>query len=186
MTFTQGDEEAVILSMEGTGRFLDIGSYDGKTFSNIRALAERGWKGVCVEPAAYPFDVMVCDPPPGATLVNALVSEQSGLVPFHYSRDAVSTTSQSHRDRWASQVTFTPVYVVSVTIEDLLREFPGPYRFISIDTETTSMSLFRKLVPLLDSLEAEMVAVEHDGETPHVEGWISVYRSGENEILRRA
>lgn len=185
MTFSQGEEESIILSMDGVGRYLDIGSYDGKTFSNIRALAERGWKGVCVEPAAYPFDVMVCDPPPGATLVNALVSDERGLTAFHYSRDALSTTSQAHRDRWADRVTFTPVYVAAITIEDLLERFPGPYRFISIDTETTSMSLFRKIVPLLDSLETEMVAVEHDGETPHIEGWRSVYRSGENEILQR-
>lgn len=33
------------------GRFLDVGAFDGKTFSNTWRLAQEGWFGVCVEPS---------------------------------------------------------------------------------------------------------------------------------------
>ena len=49
--FSQRDEEQVILDHFGdrVGTFLDVGAYDGITFSNTHALALKGWSGVCVE-----------------------------------------------------------------------------------------------------------------------------------------
>jgi len=53
MMYSQNKEEEVILKYFNgqTGSFLDCGSNDGVTFSNTRALAERGWKGVLIEPS---------------------------------------------------------------------------------------------------------------------------------------
>ena len=185
MAFSQRNEEDFILQLEGDGTYLDLGSYDGKTFSNIRALAERGWKGVCVEPAAHAFAAMLDDPPPGARLVHAAIGPKTGLCSFMESKDAVSSTSRAHARKWQGAVRFVPAFTVQVSISHLLDNFPGPYRFISVDTEGTSMWLFREISPYLDTLETEMICVEHDGETPHIDGWESVYRSAENEILRR-
>lgn len=183
--YAQRDEESHIFKLEGTGTFLDIGAYDGKTFSNTRALAEEGWSGVCVEPAAAAFAKMVEDPPPGAKLIHALIGPTTGLCSFLHSRDAVSTSDRAHARRWQGAVAYTPIFTVSVTLDDLLKDFPGPYRLISIDTEGTSSFLARSLVPRLDDLDTEMLIYEHDGDFIHIDGWKEVYRSPENVILRR-
>lgn len=183
--YAQRDEEKYTEALEGHGTYLEIGSYDGKTFSNTRLLADRGWKGVCVEPAAHAFAAMLDDPPPGAKLIHAAVGPRTGLVSFLQSRDAVSTTERAHARKWQQAVRFTPSFTVQVSLDDLLKDFPGPYRLVSLDTEGTSMWLFRAISPYLDELETEMVIVEHDGESAHLDGWETVYRSAENEILVR-
>ena len=51
--YSQNDEEKIILDLlkdQPVGRLLDIGAFDGKTFSNSLALFEKGWSGVVVEP----------------------------------------------------------------------------------------------------------------------------------------
>jgi len=69
--YSQNKEEQIILDyfdklskgatpprwiIDGTKpTFLDLGSNDGQTFSNTRALVERGWRGVCVEPSPTAF-----------------------------------------------------------------------------------------------------------------------------------
>lgn len=54
---SQFEEEKYILKAVGEtpGRFLDVGCWDPITFSNTRALVERGWSGVMIEPAPGPF-----------------------------------------------------------------------------------------------------------------------------------
>jgi hypothetical protein len=49
---SQNREDDYILAYFGdfVGRFLDVGAMDGITISNTYALAQKGWKGVCVEP----------------------------------------------------------------------------------------------------------------------------------------
>lgn len=186
MTYAQRDEERYIEKLGDSGRYLEIGSYDGKTFSNTRALAERGWEGVCVEPAAHAFAAMLRDPPPHAKLIHALLGPRTGLASFLQTQDAVSTTDRNHAEKWKGYaVPFTLTFTVSVSVIDLLKDFPGPYRFISIDTEGTSMWAFREFAPLLEHLEVEMICVEHDGAKPHAPGFHEIYRSAENSILAR-
>lgn len=187
MAFSQRREEEHLLDYFGDsdGTFLDCGAYDGKTFSNIRALAERGWKGVCVEPSSHAFAAMLKDPPPKAKLVHAALGPTTGLCSFMESMDAVSSTDRAHVRKWKEHATFTPVFTVSVSVPDFLREFSGPYRFVNIDTEGTSMWLFRELQEHFDRLETEVVCVEHDGAAVHLPGWRDIYRSAENVILAR-
>ena len=52
MSYTQGGEEAAILEAIGGlqhGLVLDIGAAHPTTFSNSRALIERGWNAILVE-----------------------------------------------------------------------------------------------------------------------------------------
>ncbi len=56
--YSQFDEERHILEAfadQHSGRFLDVGCWDPITFSNTRALFERGWSGVMIEPSPGPF-----------------------------------------------------------------------------------------------------------------------------------
>lgn len=187
MSYSQRDEERVILEHFGDsdGTYLDCGAYDGRTFSNIRALSERGWKGVCVEPSAHAFAAMLENPPPGARLVNAMIGPRTGLGSFLHSKDTLSTSDRRHAKKWAGATTFTPIFVGSITIQELLKECPGPYRFISVDVEGMSMWVLGQLIPLLDHLKTEMVCVEFDDQTVHIPGWKQIYKSEENVIVKR-
>lgn len=40
-------------------RFIEVGAFDGITYSNVRHLAEVGWSGICVEPVPENFEKVV-------------------------------------------------------------------------------------------------------------------------------
>lgn len=150
---SQSGEEAMILEWadrHGPGRFLDIGAADGLSASNSRALALRGWSGVCVEPAAVLFDKLasVYENAWDIECVQAAVVTgiRSPLVRFHYSHDLVSTTEDENAETWRDLVSFMPVYVAAVTVQQLLTFCPGPYDFITVDTEGTSLEIARALL----------------------------------------
>ena len=56
-SYSQYGEDRAIVELFGdhVGRFLDIGAWHPTVFSNTRALFERGWSGVMVEPSPGPF-----------------------------------------------------------------------------------------------------------------------------------
>ncbi len=199
--YSQRDEETYILRFfrhAGPGRFLDIGAYDGHTFSNTKALADKGWGGVCVEPAPTVFTGLLETYKGRADiqLVNAAVGVQAGLIPFHLSYDAVSTTIEAHRDLWAAQdVTFYPIHVAAVTPNELLGAFGGPYEFINVDTEGTSVEIFAALLGLAAykpprRTETQLWCVEHDmqwdtiGALCRQRGLEQVHQTAENVLLR--
>ena len=166
--YPQRDEEAVILKVfQGMepGRFLDIGAYDGKTFSNTLALAERGWSGVCVEPSPTAFVGLLKThgANPRITLVNAAVNDGHGMVRFWDSGgDAISTTDPDHKAKWIKKanVPYREIYVRAITVPLLLQEFPGPYDFVDIDTEGTSADLFMQMP--WRGIRPRAICVEYD------------------------
>ena len=108
MSYSQNDEESVICRLlEQTPinerNFLDIGAHDGVTFSNTRALSDRGWGGVLVEPSSRPFVGLMehYNRRPGILVNVAVVPNNfagSRLVRWHDSRgDMISTMVESHR-----------------------------------------------------------------------------------------
>jgi hypothetical protein len=42
------------------GFFLDVGSGDGTVISNTKALEERGWRGICIDPFPKNMDGRTC------------------------------------------------------------------------------------------------------------------------------
>jgi FkbM family methyltransferase len=38
------------------GYFVEVGAFDGKTFSNTFLLEKNGWKGICIEPNPFCYD----------------------------------------------------------------------------------------------------------------------------------
>lgn len=186
MTYAQRHEDDYLKgALPAFGRFLDIGAYDGKTFSNIRLLAEEGWEGVCIEPAAHAFAAMVADPPPNTALVNALVGRHRGLTQFHYSRDALSTTVAKHAHKWASIAAYVPTFSVTVTLGDVLETFPGPFDLISVDCEGTTLQIVEDLLPHLDELKVKALIYEHENAFVKVAGFTETLRTEENAVLLR-
>jgi FkbM family methyltransferase len=198
MSYSQGDEEVVIcrlLEKETHRRFLDIGAHDGVTFSNTRALSDRGWSGVLVEPSSRPFvGLMQHYDHRVGTLVNVAIVPNAfvgpKLVRWHDSRgDMISTMVDAHRATWSrdGKDHYQEVYVPVVTVGTLLERFPGPYSFINLDVEGLNWEVFCDL-PLRE-LGVKVVCVEYQAKKNEItalaerQGYRCVHATTENLIL---
>lgn len=138
--YSQNDEEDVIVEFfKGrTGRFLDVGAFDGVTMSNTRALAELGWSGLMVEPNPHNLSSLIYSLQPFDGRVqacSAAVSVNSGVANLR--------VDETPGREWASSICpYLPqilkpsavgVIVPTVRIQRLLEY--GPFDFISIDAE---------------------------------------------------
>lgn len=168
--YSQNDEEKFILEYFATatsGKFLDIGAYHPKTFSNTRALYEKGFKGVFVEPspsllpnfeAEYGNDSEI-------QLLPVCVGKVNGRVDFFDSGgDAISTTVATETRKWevAYNSQFTKISRDMVTVPELLRLARyKSFDFINIDTEGNVLEIFRQIDPL--ALGVKLMCVEWNG-----------------------
>ena len=67
---------AGVFGLKNNGTFVEIGAYDGKTYSNTYQLAKLGWKGLYVKPYAD-YAQMCCNnhfESPSVKVVNKFVS----------------------------------------------------------------------------------------------------------------
>lgn len=186
------------------GRFLDVGAYDGETFSNTRLFVQWGWSGVLVEPSPKPLAKLLAlyRDQPGVEVVAAVVSASGGrdLVRFWDAcGDGLSTTEATHVAKWKSIVEragngFVPYWALQIPIWELVTIFPGPYHLVSIDTEGTSAAIWDRFPD--DALSETRVAiVEHDGQADKI-AWVAsrgrdrgfqvVETNGTNSVLWRA
>jgi FkbM family methyltransferase len=192
--YSQNCEERHILEALGgkVGALLDLGAYDGKTFSNSLALVERGWSGCLVEPSISAFGRLLelHGNNDKIQLVQALVGVKSGLMPFWNSEDAVSTTEARSFALWKAVGNFKPIcYVPQITVKDLLSEFPafGNSEFVNIDTEGTSAALFFNWP--IELCAPKVFCVEHDKFQKDITalasswGYSLAYENTENVVL---
>jgi FkbM family methyltransferase len=191
--YSQRDEQRHILAALGdtTGRLLEIGSYHPTVFSNSRALIERGWGAVMIEPSPECFLTLLKEYGKNERidLICAAVGIERGLARLYATADAVSTTDRAQYERWKTAGGFygsfhTPV----ITIADILNQF-GAFDFVSIDTEGTSKELFRVL--LQTGMLPRCICVEYDQHLNEClgiglsAGYKLIYQSGENLVFSR-
>lgn len=161
--FSQFGEQQVILAWADgrVGSFLDVGAYDGVTYSNTRALALAGWPGIMVEPAPDQFQLLLGGRTGDQIEVQAAVIPEPGdKAAVLYWTKGEPFSSLERRDLEGAQ----PFMVETVTVEDLVDRWlgqptQGKPRFLSIDTEGTSVELLRafleRLGPQLDCVCVE-------------------------------
>lgn len=193
MKYSQNNEQDYILAhFKGqTGRFLDIGAYNGKTFSNTFALAEQGWGGVEIEPSPACFKSLMenLKPFPNVKLVNAAMSYNgAGLIEFADSGgDAVSTTSATHEQRWKSYASFQHIYVNTINIREVIRVFGEHFDFISLDVEGTNVEILQTIP--LSVINPSLICIEHEDRFEEIltycKGYSEIHRNGENIILKK-
>lgn len=198
--YSQNNEEAFILSIlkNRTGRLLDIGANDGRTFSNSLALIERGWSADLVEPNKDAFQLLKELHKNNKNVIcwNCAVSDYDGTAELLYSKDnrnpkdhgLVSTLYQSETDRWIRNpyidYTFTPKTV------DVLhaKTFSHAYEFITIDCEGAE----EKVIPYLDYTSCACICIEWNSNTRlrdvynnQFKGYRIAHTTGENLIYVR-
>jgi FkbM family methyltransferase len=173
--YSQNDEEKWILEAVGNtpGNFLDIGAYDGKTFSNTYRLVELGWSGICVEPAPTVFPALfnLHKSNEKVKCINAAVvpSGPSKLMAFFDSNgDALGTLSCDHVAKWSPYAKFSPCWVYPISMVDLINQIPEDFDFVNIDVEGISTNLFESFVRNYKGNRLKCVCVEHDGHVSEV------------------
>ena len=193
--FTQTDEQPVILRELAdlpSGRFLDIGAYDGQTLSNTRALALSGWSGTLVEPNPRLFInlLQMYGQDSRFTLINAAMSDTSGLARFY-----VDGTNEQYSSSIAPNAKelfpLTP-YSMSYLVPTITpRDLTETYDFISIDTEGFDIPILKAMRGTLDS--TRLICIEYNEERSYAatieelrrQGFEQVHKSRENILARR-
>jgi FkbM family methyltransferase len=197
VSYSQNDEERYILEACNAapaieqGKLLDIGAWDPKIFSNSRALIEKGWSAVLVEPSPKPLDALVREYAghPLVQIIAACVALERGLVEMKISEDAVSSGEASVTDRWSKQgAYYGRMWVPALTLAEVFNQF-GSFDFVNIDAEGVSADLFIALC--MTEMLPRCICVEHDsrlveiGAAAQRRGYVQSYVNQENAVYRR-
>jgi FkbM family methyltransferase len=195
--YSQSEEEKYIVEACATIpridqkplRFLDIGAFDAKVFSNIRALYEKGWSGVVIEPSPGPLRDLVREyslyPNENRVeVISGAVGLEAGLRKIRVTDDAVSGNEQA---RWDEAGGFYgEVYVAFFTVQQIIYQF-GAFDMVSIDTEGSSVDVLKALLEI--PMDPRCIVVEHDNRfvelltAAQAKGYQPAYTSAENVVL---
>ncbi len=196
-TYSQFDEQQAIeratahLPNDESSRFLDIGAWDPKCFSNSRALFERGWGGVLIEPSPGPLKSLIteygqCD---RVHVVSAAVFFEATVLLLQVTDDSVSTLQIENYKTWKEQAKFLGrLYVPTITPKQIFNQFGG-FHFINIDAEGISVDLFHNIIGA--DARPDCFCVEHDGRLVELcdaatrAGYKLTYSNGTNAVFAR-
>jgi FkbM family methyltransferase len=199
---SQNREEEYILNYFGDkiGTFLSIGENDGLTFSNVRALALRGWKGVAVEPSPKAFEKLkeLYKGHKGIYCYQYAISSHNGKAmlqesgPLIDSRDValVSTFHESEMKRFRTTVNYVPVEVQTFKWKTFLNRLRiKEFNMISMDIENDELNV----LPDMDLSATDLICIEHNGSDDKKKAYLHytskyginkiIYESGENLII---
>lgn len=179
------------------GEFIDVGAFDGVTYSNTRALAEAGWSGIFVEPnpmAASKLLRLYGGDHRHLIFLSAM-GEEASMRPMALSDhdvEGLSTFDDGYMEKWRHVANFRRAVVPVMTWRNMLEMVcPDPERpkfeFVSIDTEGLSLALLR-LMP--EALRPAVICVEKDSEDLRTKtileldrrGYMLIYESLENIV----
>ena len=207
---SQNLEEQYILEYFGVynGTFLSIGENDGETFSNVRALALKGWRGVCVEPSPKAFERLeklykdnkgvYCYPYAIGNHNGAEVLKQSGALCSTSDVGLVSTFDAKEPERWKRHqvpgtthrgVEFEDVAVKMFRWKTFYNRLKiKTFDFVSIDCEGFDLDILKQM----DVTDVKCICLEWNGKPELKEafdkqlgGFKVIYTSGENLIYAR-
>ncbi len=187
------EEQYILAAFAGKtdGRFLEIGAWHPTDKSNVRALFELGWSGVCIEPSPGPLLNMLNEygDEPRIALVSAAVGVDPGMIHMHVTDDAVSSSDRKQYDTWKDITKFRGMlHVPIITWHDISNRWGG-FDMISLDAEGSSAELFLQM--LKEGLQPKCVCVETDGRLEELCSAATplhynlVYANGTNAVMVR-
>lgn len=201
MNHSQNNEQQVILDYfkDHVGTFCSLGENDGLTFSNVRALAERGWSGVMIEPDPEAFERLkkLYEGHKGLYTYNYAISDMNGKKFLQKSSSLlnngdtglVSTFNASEMKRFHNVVKYEPTEVQVYTWATARNRWSiRSFDFISMDIEGDEL----RVLPSIDLEHTKMLCIEHNGREDlklqydqYMEGFKIIYTSPENLIYAR-
>lgn len=201
MPYSQNLEEQYILNYFGSfvGTFCSLGENDGQTFSNVRALALKGWKGVMVEPSPKAFERLknLYNGHQGFYIYPYAISghngkamlQESGALCSPADVGLVSTFHQSEVDRFKRSVTYDSVEVKTYRWKTFLNRLSvKQFDFITIDCEGNDLEILSQI----DLSKVKCICLEWNSKPElkkdfeyYLEGFKLLYTSGENLLYGR-
>lgn len=143
----QDQEIARFFGGKKDGFFVEIGAYDGKTYSNTYALEkELGWKGVCVEPLPQRFQqVLENRSPDKCTSFNCALDSVGGKT-VTFSCFEMESGIKERIDRYHFAVEKgTEIEVQTQTLDWILNEVKAPsvIDYLSLDVEGNELEVLK-------------------------------------------
>ena len=142
------------------GYFLDVGSGHGTIGSNTRALEERGWSGICVDPFPTHMEGRTC------LMIKAVVSSVSGRTVKFHTHAGLGGIADT-LGKWKEEASKSPaVELTTVTLAEILDTAKAPtfIHFLSLDIEGAELDALRGIG--LDKYRFGAMAIEHNEEEP--------------------
>ena len=142
------------------GYFVDVGSGDGTIGSNTKALEERGWKGICVDPFPTHMEGRTCQ-----MFKEVVYSEAGKRMTFNMAGGWGGLTDTL--GEWKAQAEQAPtVTFTTVTLADILKRGNAPQRidYMSLDIEGAELEALRAFP--FDRYRLGALDVEHNYEEP--------------------
>lgn len=205
--FSQNLEEQYILDYfkdYPNGTFLSVGENDGVTFSNVRALALRGWSGVMIEPSPKAFAKLkeLYSGHKGIYCYPYAISDHNGKAMLQESSALVSandvglvSTFHGHEmDRFKKSVKYEPVEVKTFKWKTFVNRLKSTrlkdakFDFVSMDCEGDELNI----LPDMDLSDVKCFCIEWNGKPElkeaydkYMNGFKVIYTSGENIVYAR-
>ena len=154
------------------GTFVEIGAYDGISFSNTYGLARAGWKGLYAEPVKEFYEICKENLKEfNVEVKQTALGNRVGSIRMHIA-GTVSTYEQFHIDApvWKSHYNPNAVQDVPLTTLDLFLEenkINPWFDLLVIDTEGSEMKVLEGFT--LDRWYPKMVIVEAEEHSPFKE-----------------
>lgn len=204
MKYSQSDEEQHILNYFGdyVGTFLDIGCNDCLTFSNTRALALKGWKGIFIDPSPKAMErcKTLYNGHKGYYFYEVALSSHNGKAilqesgPLCSAADVglVSTFHQAEMDRFKRTVKYEPIEVKTFrwkTFQNRLKSTKiTDFDFIALDAEGSDLEILSQM----DISKTRAICVEWNSKPElkkdfehYLDGFKLIYTSAENLLYGR-
>lgn len=142
------------------GVFLDVGSGHGEIGSNTRALEDRGWTGICVDPFPTAMAGRTC------RMVTEVVSNEAGKKVLFHTHDGLGGIADT-LGKWKEEASKAPaVELTTVTLGEVLDQAGAPayIHFLSLDIEGAELDALRGIP--FDKYRFGAMAIEHNEEEP--------------------
>ena len=133
------------------GFFLDVGSADGTLFSSTKALEQKGWSGICIDPFPKNMQDRTCQ------MFKEVVFSEAGK----------RVTAANISTAWKDQALKAPtVEFTAVTLGDILARARAPQfiHFVSLDIGGAEFEALKGFP--FDKYRIGALAVEHNYEEP--------------------
>lgn len=163
------------------GRLLDIGAYDGKTFSNSLALLLLGWEGYMVEPSPEIFDKLK-ENLRGLNVkaVNCAIGTYDGKGVLHNNMNAVATMVDKDKAKWVDEE-FTEIEIEVRLYDTIFKDVN--FDFISIDAEGMDWDILQQIN--IDKVGCRMVCIEWNSDNEMFAKYQQYFKRYRMKLLHR-
>jgi hypothetical protein len=175
----QHEDDIFVPLLPERGRFLEIGAFHPKCFSNSRALWEKGWGGVLIEPSPGPLKELVKEYGGLASRVQVVCGAVGAGGPGEMQRlrltdDAVSGNIDPAWDEKGGFYGYACYPQISIGWIKL--HFGAYFDFLSIDTEGTSFSILREWMLLTGkNPRPRAIVCEHNYKYAEIAAFMKQY-----------